>query len=520
MSTATRPKPGGVEQRTTATEPPALDGRRLHGVIPYRLESKDLGGFREVIEPGALDDADMSDLIATREHDRSKLLGRHPTTLTVEDRADGLAWSVELPQSPVGEDVRVAIERGDLRATSWRMVVGRDRWEGDVRHVEAISELRDVTVTASPAYGDHAPAEYRSTPEPPATGDPERQEATMPPESTGGTAAPETTTTEPAITGGLRVEDRTATAEPASVEHRVIDALRSVPRGENRALTTSASVSPGELATFLFDKLRASSVALRSGITVLTTDKDSVVYPALTGDVAPGWFAEAAPITPGDPTFSTVTATPRKLAHLVQMSNEVIDDSDPSIVDVLNTHLLAMLALKLDLGIFEGTGTAPEIRGLANVAGIQTVDAGVNGAQPSLDLVADAIGLLEAVNTAATAIVMGPRTFAKLRKVKDTTGAYLLAAPTAATGRQLFGVPVYVSAQLSTTEATGVAGNVGSSIYVFNAAQVVYVRRHDVELELDRSRLFNSDQSELRAKARGDLIVPNPSAVVRVTHVL
>lgn len=39
------------------------------------------------------------------------------------------------------------------------------------------------------------------------------------------------------------------------------------------------------------------------------------------------------------------------------------------------------------------------------------------------------------------------------------------------------------------------------------------------ELELDRSRLFNSDQSELRAKLRGDLIVPNPSAVVRIAGV-
>jgi len=34
---------------------------------------------------------------------------------------------------------------------------------------------------------------------------------------------------------------------------------------------------------------------------------------------------------------------------------------------------------------------------------------------------------------------------------------------------------------------------------------------------LDRSRLFNSDQSELRGIQRCDLIVPQPSAVVHVT---
>jgi len=127
-----------------------------------------------------------------------------------------------------------------------------------------------------------------------------------------------------------------------------------VRKGESRALTTAASVSPGELATALFDKLRASSVVLGTGIRTVTTDADSVTWPTLTADVAPAWYAEAAAITPGDPTFATLTATPRKLAHLVQFSNEVLDDSDPSIASVLNDHLMTTLALKLDAGLLEG----------------------------------------------------------------------------------------------------------------------------------------------------------------------
>ena len=79
-------------------------------------------------------------------------------------------------------------------------------------------------------------------------------------------------------------------------------------------------------------------------------------------------------------------------------------------------------------------------------------------------------------------------------------------------------MPVYVSGQLSVAETQGTANN-ASSVYVYNAAEVVYVRRSEIELELDRSRLFNSDQSELRAKLRGDLVVPNPSAVVRIAGV-
>ena len=116
-----RPNRGTVEERAAPAYPdtagPTVDGRRLHGLIPYGVESRDLGGWREVIDPGALDGADLGDLIATREHDRSKLLCRYPSTLTTEDRSDGFAWSVELPASPAGEDVRVAVERGDLDPT-------------------------------------------------------------------------------------------------------------------------------------------------------------------------------------------------------------------------------------------------------------------------------------------------------------------------------------------------------------------------------------------------------------------
>jgi HK97 family phage major capsid protein len=494
---------------------PAIDGRRLHGLIPYSVESRDLGGFTEVIEPGALTGADLSDLIATREHDRSKLLGRHPSTLTVEDRADGFAWSVELPQSPVGEDVRVAIERGDLRSTSWRMVVGRDRWEGDKRIVEQIAQLADVTVTASPAYGDAAPAEYRSAPEPdpapPAPDDPQEQENPMQTEDR--TEAP---------AGGLAIEDRSAA--PPSVEERIADGLRGVRKGESRALTTAASVSPGELSTVLFDRLRAASVVLSTGIKTLSITADSVTYPTLTGDAAPAWTAEAATITPGDPTFATLTATPRKLAHLVQFSNEVLDDSDPSIAAILNAHLMSTLALKLDAGLLEGSGTPPEIRGLKNIVGTQSVSAGVNGASATLDQFADAIALLESVNVPRERmrIVVHPRNVATLRKLKASTGGtYLWSAdPSTSSPSGIFGVPVYTSPQLGTAETQGTSGAVANSAYVYDIESLVYVQRTPIEVELDRSRLFNSDQSEMRAKLRGDLIAPTPTGIVRVVGLL
>ena len=124
--------------------------------MPFGVESRDLGGFREIISPTALRNTDLSDLVARIEHSGLPL-ARHPSTLAI-DRSDG-SWSFEPPQSR--QDVVEAVERGDLKASSFRMVVDRDHYVGDVRHVDSIKALRDVSLVALPAYPDAA-VEYRS----------------------------------------------------------------------------------------------------------------------------------------------------------------------------------------------------------------------------------------------------------------------------------------------------------------------------------------------------------------------
>ena len=96
------------------------------------------------------------------------------------------------------------------------------------------------------------------------------------------------------------------------VEDALLEEIRSVKIGEVRALSTSVSIAPQEFNKQFFDKLRAASVMLQSGIRVIQTDRKSAVYPVVTADVSPAWTAEAGTITPGDSTLSTVTATPTR----------------------------------------------------------------------------------------------------------------------------------------------------------------------------------------------------------------
>lgn len=513
MQTTERPTAGVVEQRSAPAEAPPLrvEGNRLCGLIPFGVESRDLGGWKERLEPGCLAQAVKDDLVATLGHDVNRILGRFPTTLTTEDRDDGMAWEVELPNGPTGQDVREAVRRGDLRATSWRMVVGRDRWEGDLRVVEEIRELRDVAVVANPAY--ETTAELRSQPEhEPAETREEEHTMEIEDRTEGG--------------GGLAVEDRSVAPETPDIETRVIEAFSSVRKGESRSLTTTTAdaITPPELATYLFDRLRARSVALASGIRVIATERETVTWPQIVSDPTPDWYGETELIVASDPVFASLTATPKKLAVRTEFSNEVLDDSVPDAGEVVRRLMLRALAEKLDLGIFEGNpaANADSIRGLKYTAGVvEIVHGGANGGQiTNLDVIADAIALLEAANVEAGAIVMHPRTWATIRKLKDAQQRPLIGDFAEDARPRLFGLPVYTTTALAVNETTGTSNDT-SSIYVYATDETgpVLVRRKDAEVELDRSRLFNVDMSEMRGKLRAALLVPQPTAVVRVRGV-
>ena len=241
-----RPVLGQLEERS---EPIVVDGRRIRGVIPFGDVSRDLGGFREVIEPGALRNADLSELVATVEH-RGLPLGRHPGTLTLEERADGAHWSVDPPASR--QDVVEAIQRGDLRAGSWRMRVARDEWRGDVRHVHEIAVLRDVSLTANPAY-PAAAVELRSQPEEatvPTTEAPAAPQTETPPEPHD--PAPEARSAPEGTPGSLRVEDRTA----ATPRRGLADEFRRLG-------------FPAEVATMSWSEFEARAVVWAASVDVM-----------------------------------------------------------------------------------------------------------------------------------------------------------------------------------------------------------------------------------------------------------
>ena len=301
---------------------------------------------------------------------------------------------------------------------------------------------------------------------------------------------------------------------------------------------SGAAIDPTRFADFVIETLGTSSAFLASGVNQITlgdAEGQSLTIPAITADATTYNLTAGSAITASDPTIAQVVATPQKFAAMIAASNEVLADANPAALASLSRSLVKSVGAAFDLAAFEGSGTAPAITGLKNVSGINEVSMGTNGASLSnLDPFADAFSEIYADGGKPSAIVVGVRSWKALLKLKTlASGAnepLMLAGGTqagagAAVPLSIYGVPVFISSQLSTSETQGTAST-AQSAYVYDASQVHAVFRNArgagslVSVERDSSRLFNQDSSEIRGILRASIAVPQPGAVCRLKGIL
>lgn len=273
--------------------------------------------------------------------------------------------------------------------------------------------------------------------------------------------------------------------------------------------------------------LRASSVSFNAGVREIPTDRTTIRLPKMSTDPTAVWTSENEELTSSDPATGEVILSAKKVASFVRVSNELISFGEPGAVELLFTQGAGSLALAIDLAAFEGTGLSNEPRGLSGRSGISTVSMGANGAAfTDLDPFADAIGTLATNNASASAIVMAPRSWQSLVKIKEDTGTSvkpLLQASSGSGGQapsgSIYGVPVFLSSQLSITQTQGSASN-ASSAYVFQSDRIVVSRHGPMRVEVDRSRFFEFDQSAIRFVALVDVGVLHEQAVCQVEGII
>ena len=492
---------GEVEQRSAPDAPITVEAKRLRGVIPYGTPSRDLGGWTEIIDRGAFASTKMGDLLANVDH-AGLPLGRFDTTLTVEDRSDGLHWACELPESRA--DVREAVERGDLKSGSWRMVVakGGDEWRGNVRHVRNVAELHHVSVVSTPAY-DASVAELRSAPEQqPESVSANRQQQTEP--------TPEAPVPESPPAGGLRVEDRQHHTTPkGTAEDRVMAAIAGVPPGEMRDLThaSASPVEPDDLRTVLIDKFREASVMAAAGVPIVPTDKKNVVWPTLTGDTTAAFYDELEEITESDPGLDEFEVPVKAIKCLTRMSSESVEDSDPDLLRLVTTNLTTTMVLKGDRELLVGNDPKG-FTGLMNLTGTGSLAV---GGPLSWDHILKAQAMLiEALVPPPYVAILGPRPLLGLDLLK-----VLASGSNEYVGRPSGVPPVFSSGWFNVTggaspKTTGV---------VFAPQQCTIVLRRQIVVEIDKSQEFTSDAVLARGRYRLGFGCVHPQAVVKLSAI-
>lgn len=132
--------------------------RRLAGYAAvFESRSHDLGGWYEVIAPGAFRDALGDDVRALWNHDPNFVLGRTTSgTLRIWEDENGLGYEVTLPNTSWARDLWELVARGDVRESSFAFTVADEAWDegadGPVRTVKKIERLYDVSPVTYPAY--------------------------------------------------------------------------------------------------------------------------------------------------------------------------------------------------------------------------------------------------------------------------------------------------------------------------------------------------------------------------------
>ena len=128
----------------------------------YNVLSLDLGGFREMILPGAFAKVlerqrGKQDVVALFNHDSNIVLGRTSSgTLELSSDDKGLKYSVTPPATRA--DIVELIARRDVKGSSFAFTVGKDGESfateagGAVRSIREVSALYDVGPVLHPAY--------------------------------------------------------------------------------------------------------------------------------------------------------------------------------------------------------------------------------------------------------------------------------------------------------------------------------------------------------------------------------
>jgi HK97 family phage prohead protease len=149
-----------------ATEPSQDNQAIISGHAAVFGQMTNIGGwFNEIIERGAFDKTDFTDVLLSVNHDLDKIpLARsrnNNVNSTLQLQVDNIGLAVranlDIENNNDAKSLYSSINRGDMDGMSFIFYVSEERWDGldtdmPTRHILSIDKVVEVSVVSFPAY--------------------------------------------------------------------------------------------------------------------------------------------------------------------------------------------------------------------------------------------------------------------------------------------------------------------------------------------------------------------------------
>jgi HK97 family phage major capsid protein len=184
---------------------------------------------------------------------------------------------------------------------------------------------------------------------------------------------------------------------------------------------------PPEYMQHMFAAVRGQGNALRKygWLAIHPVSSNQILFPRSAGTTTFGLVAELAPKPVSQTTVTQVPVSIYTGAGMTKVSNQLIADSSPTVVDTVTRSLGRSAGSLEEQLIISGTGTG-QPRGILATTGVNPITQTATTAQGTIDAVIDAIAAIQQTYFASpTGILMAPRRLATLQKGKTTDTGYL-----------------------------------------------------------------------------------------------
>lgn len=157
-----------LEQRAYSFEVRAEETEGGHIITgrPIVYNSRtDLGWFDEIIDSGALNNTDLTDVRFLVNHDISKIPlarsrrnnGNSTMQLSVDEMGMGIRVTLDTENNSEARALYSAVQRGDISGMSFMFGVRGETWDNldsdhPIRHITDISTVVEVSAVTFPAY--------------------------------------------------------------------------------------------------------------------------------------------------------------------------------------------------------------------------------------------------------------------------------------------------------------------------------------------------------------------------------